>query len=333
MKETFDGVCVCVSVFAHVASVAGLLVAGGYSKHHAAVVGERAHEDLCGEEDGGEAKAVSKAQKKKKAATWTVIAEVHDTTPTVFDFTTPSVFSANHPVTVQLKEMLAKNDAIHTSKLDVLGKEMKGNIKLSGAMARMSCDLDGFVLKFGDKTFEFDNAGAMPWLSCVRSGFWRWGANQLPLPGVGSLMFGVATDDFWLQLVPAHAIHKEGVSLADCKRFLETPVASNVTEISCMIRVDQGVCVYVPFGWIAIPTYIDQNKLVSRRSSSKKADLAELFQTIVSLPLFEVELAKGIPRTTWEAVAAYNTAYLVKKAGDRMWAPRVDLFKTFVSKV
>jgi hypothetical protein len=59
-------VCVCVYVFAYVASVAGLLVAGGYSKHHAAVVGERAHEDLRGEEDGGEAKAVSKVQKKRR---------------------------------------------------------------------------------------------------------------------------------------------------------------------------------------------------------------------------------------------------------------------------
>ena len=80
----------------------------------------------------------------------------------------------------------------------------------------------------------------------------------------------------------------------------------------------------------------DADGLVKGQSSGKSATAAtdaEEYGTFLVLSVFMKDVAKELPRRTWEAISGYHVDHLDKVAAKSSWSARATLMKNLVSTI
>jgi hypothetical protein len=160
---------------------------------------------------------------------------------------------------------------------DSLGKKPEWK----GAMVRTPMDphdFNGFYFK--DKVFGNEDNGSTPWLATCRPHSWRYGPHAWPLPGFGA--FAQALDpaenlESYIVAIPITAIIKEGIAMRDVAAFLETETGSRVFGAEAKVmKLCKGSVLWIPYGFVAIPVAVLEEKDEEKKGASTKAPLATL---------------------------------------------------------
>lgn len=94
------------------------------------------------------------------------------------------------------------------------------------------------------------------------------------------------------------------------------------------MKCEPGTVAWVPFGFVAIPMYLDPDA-----DTVRKARAAEKKTPFVTLSVCSKKLAQGLPAEVWKAIATFNQEYLSKHSGDKPWESRASFFKDFCAEV
>ena len=101
-----------------------------------------------------------------------------------------------------------------------------------------------------------------------------------------------------------------------------------VEEHGQIVKCEPGTVAWVPFGFVAIPVYLDPDA-----DTVRKARAIEQKTSFLTLSVCSKKLAQALPAETWKAIATYNEEHLSKHSGSKPWESRATCFKSFCVEV
>jgi hypothetical protein len=303
------------------------LHAGLYGKDFAKTVGNAIFEELHPSDDAP--RLATLGGKEFPIAVGVVL------DPAEFNKNESAKFSSGSAIGGAFITLFEKTKASVDAKIAQLNESMEANPRYVGALGRVDTDGSEFRppltgLDFADITEK----GANAWVATACDGAFRWGPSAAPLPGVATLLqAGSTTESTWVIVVQCAPILAQGIALKDVGPFLETASGKEFTKTCRLIRMSASEVLYVPFGSIAVPLFIDVATLEPAKRGAKKVQKTKSWTNFTFVPLFCTETARTLPGPVVSAVVQLNSEHFKTKLSEKLWECRKVYFDAFFAEV
>ena len=133
--------------------------------------------------------------------------------------------------------------------------------------------------------------------------------------------------------VPAEHLLNVGIGLPDLAAFFGTPSGVDVfMKRARYFDLRPGMAAWLPYGWLCWPFTRDRSEEAAQASESAANEISAP-SVFLHLPLFNCDLAKGMPDAVRQAVMSWNREHLAKQGLNKAFAARKEAFEAFVALV
>ena len=227
-------------------------------------------------------------------------------------------------------------------KFERLKTKLGINWNWSGAMTNFDSTLAGLKdVDFGTEVMQQCASSSAPWYVAFKTASTRIGPHCWPWPGVGCVVFAV-TDHVCLALCPIEPILASGIMMRDLLSHLNTPTGVQyLNKRVKMVWLQQNDVLWVPYGFIAIPTRWDPQDEQPRALKDEKPEQSAKDKQKASPELGGVavctimcpQVASRLSKSLWSAISESIEKHSAATAGQNMWNDRRDVWPKFTKAV
>ncbi len=118
--------------------------------------------------------------------------------------------------------------------------------------------------------------------------------------------------------------------MRDVAAFLETETGSRVFGAEAKVmKLCKGSVLWIPYGFVAIPVAVLEERDEEKKGASTKASLATFW---VWCPLIS-ELAVKVEEQIWTSIASWNTEHFARNIQVQLWIDRERVFTNFLNSL
>lgn len=178
---------------------------------------------------------------------------------------------------------------------------------------------------FEEESIEFAiDDGASFWVVGLKANAFRFGADQLPLPGLAMNVMPI-DQELIITSYRIEGLLSQGILINDLPGFLDSPSASDfLGEFSVVVKAAPGEVIHIPTGHIPSILYA---------AGTREQETQVPYGYYLAYTVWSAREAAALDSPTWSAIHTFNQKYLDSVSQSRHFMSRAALLGRFNKQV